>query len=582
MSSTNMERVAFWTCRVALWAKLAGYIVGIPALEQSWVLQALAWAFALKQRGKALVAAVLCFPRFRLGVGRPDADVIPLFEHLFRFATFRKVDVKLPPSVTLYQLVYQAVYRNGLWQRHKAELEFTQQVGDSRKLYIPLSRYDYTKAATMFVFVSNPVDVEQVLTDKETFPTRGHTGFSDILGEGLLGLTSGPTHASHRALVISFLSDKHLRGYADKVVEQTEIMMDKWGCGLQQQSGAVTTAPKRINAQYDLSMLTLDIIMLSAFGADKKHLSQHIPQEENENAHSLDVILKDVIVRTALIGYQYLPTLHRFYVMRMIRETNEMQHQLVVDCMAKLEREPNAPPTMLSEMLRSRREGKVGLSDSEIADELFTIRGAGHETTSNTLCWTMLLLAQNPDKMQALREEVDRVCVSDRACTFDEAKALSYAPHVVMETLRLYPTVPHFPRECHKDCKLASSGFDLPEGSMVLVSQNSMNRSRKLWGANANEFCPERFDNAGEMKMGVPAGIPDGGHKFGFAPFGAANRSCVGQRLALLEAVQILATLVKRCEWKLAFPMEEIVPVADVTLGPKEGLFLDITRRGVC
>lgn len=190
----------------------------------------------------------------------------------------------------------------------------------------------------------------------------------------------------------------------------------------------------------------------------------------------------------------------------------------------------------------------------------------------------MLLLAQHPDKLEILRREVDSV-VKGECCTFDESKALQYAPHVIMETLRLYPTVPHFPRECHKDTKLKSSGYDLPAGSLVLVSQNSMNRSKHVWGDSAEEFLPERFEGMGELKMGVPVGVPNGGPKYGFAPFGAANRSCVGQRLAVLEAVQILATLVKRCEWKLAFPEKEVVQVADVTLGPKEGLILDITRR---
>ena len=42
-------------------------------------------------------------------------------------------------------------------------------------------------------------------------------------------------------------------------------------------------------------------------------------------------------------------------------------------------------------------------------DELQTIRGAGHETTSNTLCWALLLLVQCPEALAKLRDEVDSI-----------------------------------------------------------------------------------------------------------------------------------------------------------------------------
>lgn len=550
---------------------VAGYIAGYEPINDSLLLSLLAWAYAFskaKNDHRALAVALACFPKFRLGLGREDANEISPLEHLFRLVAFRKVDLKLAPAVPLYQLLTIGV-KHGLWNRHLSEREFTKRLGESLAFYIPLQRYDVTKPATLVYAITNPEDVEMVLADKETFPTRGFTGFTDIVGEGLLGLPSGEMHSSHRALVINFLSDKHLRNYAHFVTDQVEIMLNKWGCGLTQPKGTKTT----VNAQYDLSMLTLDIIMVTAFGAKKQYWSQHIPEKDNHLAHALDVVLKDIVVRTVIPGYALIPTPLQFYINRMIKEANELQAELYADCKKRIEEEPDAPSTMLSEML------KAGLPDSEVANELQTIRGAGHETTSNTLCWAMLLLARNPDKLAKLQEEVDQLVKGD-ACTFDESKQLKYCSQVIFETLRLYPTVPHFPRECHKDMRLKSNGYDLMAGSLVFVSQSSMNRAKSQWGDNAEEFVPERFNGVGELRMGVPVGIP-GGPKYGFAPFGAANRSCVGQRLAILEANQILSTLVKRCTWKLSNPDKEIAQVADVTLGPKMGLIFDMTPRTV-
>ena len=45
----------------------------------------------------------------------------------------------------------------------------------------------------------------------------------------------------------------------------------------------------------------------------------------------------------------------------------------------------------------------------------------------------------------------------------------------------------------------------------------------------------------------LPVGAP-GGPAFAFMPFGAGARTCVGQRFAILEAVVLLASIVKKFE----------------------------------
>jgi cytochrome P450 len=188
----------------------------------------------------------------------------------------------------------------------------------------------------------------------------------------------------------------------------------------------------------------------------------------------------------------------------------------------------------------------------------------------------LLLLLQNPDKLKWLREECDTV-IKGRVATFDEAQALKRTNAVFFETLRMYPTVMSYPRECHEDYRM-KSGWDIPKGSLVFVSQTPMNHDPNVWGANAEEFHPERFLGLGELQMSKPVGVP-GGEKYGFAPFGGGQRTCVGARLGALEGVIMLSAIVKNLDWKLANPNKPIVPVAEVTLGPKYGLDFVITKR---
>ena len=163
-----------------------GYVLGIEALEQSVLVKLLAWIAAFKFAKKSpyvLAWAALTFPHFRLGLGRKDADEISPAEHLWRLFAFRKVDVKFAPKVPLW-LAIKASLAHGLWQRHKMEGEIYTSLKTSYRMYMPFQRFDYSKPATLVYFLTDTIDVEKVLTDREVFPTRGHTGFTDIVGEG--------------------------------------------------------------------------------------------------------------------------------------------------------------------------------------------------------------------------------------------------------------------------------------------------------------------------------------------------------------------------------------------------------------
>ena len=162
--------------RFSFLLKLFSYSFEIEFLNASKLLKILAWFYPIKRafinnKPLALLLAFICFPRFRLGLGRKDADEIPIIEHFLRMVIFRKVDLKLAPHVPLWCLL-KTNLKYGLWQRHKIERETAEIIGSIYRVHMPLQRFDWTKPATMVNFISDPVDVEQVLSDRESFPTR--------------------------------------------------------------------------------------------------------------------------------------------------------------------------------------------------------------------------------------------------------------------------------------------------------------------------------------------------------------------------------------------------------------------------
>ena len=125
------------------------------------------------------------------------------------------------------------------------------------------------------------------------------------------------------------------------------------------------------------------------------------------------------------------------------------------------------------------------------------------------------------------------------------------------------------------------SGYDIPAGSMVFISQSGMNRDPSIW-PEPLRFEPERFGpRPPDLMPSKPVGVPNGGARFGFVPFGAGARTCIGQRLAMMEAIQILGALIKRYDFALALPpgVAEVEEFADVTLGPKKGMPVRVSRR---
>ena len=57
----------------------------------------------------------------------------------------------------------------------------------------------------------------------------------------------------------------------------------------------------------------------------------------------------------------------------------------------------------------------LGLTDEEIFGNIFVFNLAGHETTANTLAFSLVLLAANPECQEWLAEEVHRVLGDDSA-----------------------------------------------------------------------------------------------------------------------------------------------------------------------
>jgi len=136
---------------------------------------------------------------------------------------------------------------------------------------------------------------------------------------------------------------------------------------------------------------------------------------------------------------------------------------------------------------------------------------------------------------------------------------------VIEETLRLYPPVPRFDREAAGADVLGE--HEVKPGDLVSIWPWIIHRHKKLW-EDPDTFDPERF---------APGAKTDR-HRYQYLPFGAGPRTCIGARLAMAEAMTVLAIWLAR--WRFGpVPGHKVQVSGMVTLRQKGGLPLLIERR---
>ncbi|ONK63138.1 uncharacterized protein A4U43_C07F11800 [Asparagus officinalis] len=215
---------------------------------------------------------------------------------------------------------------------------------------------------------------------------------------------------------------------------------------------------------------------------------------------------------------------------------------------------------LLGLMIESAHKQKgMGLNTDEIIDECKTFFFAGHATTSHMLAWTMFLLSINRKWQDKLREEVVRECGTEIPNSENISK-LKLVPMALSEALRLYCPVIMTMRQASKDMNLG--GIPIPKGMILTIPIPIIHRKKEIWGDNAEEFNPQRFEN------GIAKAAK---HPNALLAFSIGPRACVGQNFAMMEAKIVIAMILQRFSFSLS-PDYKHKPDDMLTLQPQYGL----------
>ncbi|MDH7913310.1 cytochrome P450 [Winogradskyella sp. SYSU M77433] len=214
---------------------------------------------------------------------------------------------------------------------------------------------------------------------------------------------------------------------------------------------------------------------------------------------------------------------------------------------------------LLDMLLSARYEDGSPMEEKQLIDEILIMFTAGHETTSNTLTFTLQLLALHPEWQDKIHSEI--VANSDN----DDAMAVimnsKICQQVLEESMRLYPPVYFIDRVNIEEDQF--EGYTFKPNTNLLFSIFEIHRHPELW-ENPEVFLPERF--------------AEGGRKYSshYFPFGAGPRKCIGNNFAMFEMIMAINEIVSKYRISPEFTTIDITPL--ITLKPKNA-FLRFQKR---
>jgi cytochrome P450 len=169
-----------------------------------------------------------------------------------------------------------------------------------------------------------------------------------------------------------------------------------------------------------------------------------------------------------------------------------------------------------------------------LRDQMLHLLLAGRDTTASLLSSCFFYLSRRPDVWHKLRADILSVFPPDETSadetseiTIERIREVRYLKLFLNEVLRLLPPVPLNSRWAVADTVLPTGGgpdgkapIFVARGDRVMYIVNNMHRRPDLWGEDALDFRPERWE---ERKR----------HGWEYLPFNGGPRICLGREFSL-------------------------------------------------
>ncbi|KAM8907574.1 cytochrome P450 1A2 [Lycaon pictus] len=207
---------------------------------------------------------------------------------------------------------------------------------------------------------------------------------------------------------------------------------------------------------------------------------------------------------------------------------------------------------------KSSRASDGHIPQENIVNLINDIFGAGFDTVTTAISWSLMYLVVNPEIQRKIQKELDTVIGRARQPRLSDRPQLPLMEAFILEIFRHTSFVPFtIPHSTTKDTTL--KGFYIPKECCVFINQWQVNHDQQVWG-DPFAFRPERFLTADGTAINKTLSEK-------VMLFGMGKRRCIGEVLAKWEIFLFLAILLQRLEFSVPAGVKvDLTPIYGLTM----------------
>ncbi|KAI9513472.1 cytochrome P450 [Russula earlei] len=407
----------------------------------------------------------------------------------------------------------------------------------------------------------------------------GRLLLGDMLGKGLL-VVEGLKHKQQRRIMSPAFGLPQIRKYSQLFIEKANEFRDALTAKIPQPRTPHDSL--RIDIYLWLNKITLDIIGHAGFNYVFGSLHKDEPHEVTEGFRKattfdpFNITFMFTIGTATIPGARLIPTDRS----RLLASTVQSLRSLGQSVISRKKAEILATTEAKSDIAKRSIQGRdlltllvranmakdipenARMTDEEVLAQVSTFLLAGHETTTTAIVWAIYALGCHPTAYAKLTTEA-RGFYTDSP-SMDELNGMTYLDYVTREVLRLHAPVSNTERVARADVVVPLSepfidrdgverhDISLRKGDIILIPILAIHQMKSLWGEDADEFKPERWEAIPDAVKAIPGVFSN------LLTFISGPHACIGYRFSLVEMKAILFSFVRAFDFELAVPPSEI------------------------